>query len=121
METQLQNLNNCNNETVVIAKKTLDKENKKFYWKTGIQAVISTAAITGLFVSGVGLVPISIFSGSVIIGNTLSIWAERKRRKNIKIFYLAIENITKKWTLPIQNWNTAIAHFMIKFERQGNV
>ncbi|WDA54070.1 MAG: hypothetical protein PPFGHCPK_00487 [Spiroplasma endosymbiont of Drosophila atripex] len=87
METQLQNLNNCNNETVVIAKKTLDKENKKFYWKTGIQAVISTAGITGLFVSGVGLVPISIFSGSVIIGNILSIWAERKRRKNVKKFF----------------------------------
>ncbi|BET39401.1 hypothetical protein SAP269_19900 [Spiroplasma ixodetis] len=33
-----------------------------------------------------------------------------------KIFYLAIENITKKWTMPIQNWNTEIAHFMIKFE-----
>ncbi|BET38167.1 hypothetical protein [Spiroplasma ixodetis] len=33
-----------------------------------------------------------------------------------KIFYLAIENITKKWTMPIKNWNTAIAHFMIKFE-----
>ncbi len=72
---------------LLLQKKTLDKENKKFYWKTGIQAVISTAAITGLFVSGVGLVPISIFSGSVIIGNTLSIWAERKRRKNVKKFF----------------------------------
>ncbi|MBP1526887.1 hypothetical protein [Spiroplasma endosymbiont of Dactylopius coccus] len=40
-----------------------------------------------MFVSGVGLVPISIFSGSVIIGNTLSIWAERKRRKNVKKFF----------------------------------
>ncbi len=38
-----------------------------------------------------------------------------------KIFYLAIENITKKWTLPIQNWNTAIAHFMIKFEDRINL
>ncbi|BET39561.1 IS256 family transposase [Spiroplasma ixodetis] len=38
-----------------------------------------------------------------------------------KIFYLAIENITKKWTLPIQNWNTAIAHFMIKFKDRINL
>ncbi|BDT04469.1 hypothetical protein SHM_21150 [Spiroplasma ixodetis] len=38
-----------------------------------------------------------------------------------KIFYLAIENITKKWTSPIQNWNTAIAHFMIKFEDRINL
>ncbi|WP_255495899.1 hypothetical protein [Spiroplasma endosymbiont of Danaus chrysippus] len=26
-----------------------------------------------------------------------------------------------KWTLPIQNWNTAIAHFMIKFEDRINL
>ncbi|BET38431.1 IS256-like element ISSoEn2 family transposase [Spiroplasma ixodetis] len=38
-----------------------------------------------------------------------------------KIFYLAIENITKKWTMPIQNWNTAIAHFIIKFEDRINL
>ncbi|BET38966.1 IS256 family transposase [Spiroplasma ixodetis] len=38
-----------------------------------------------------------------------------------KIFYLVIENITKKWTMPIQNWNTAIAHFMIKFEDRINL
>ncbi|BDT04769.1 hypothetical protein [Spiroplasma ixodetis] len=29
--------------------------------------------------------------------------------------------LTKKWTLPIQNWNTAIAHFMIKFEDRINL
>jgi transposase-like protein len=38
-----------------------------------------------------------------------------------KIFYLAIENIIKKWTMPIQNWNTSIAHFMIKFEDRINL
>ncbi|WP_338980656.1 hypothetical protein [Spiroplasma endosymbiont of Lasioglossum malachurum] len=41
--------------------------------------------------------------------------------KKPQIFYLAIENITKKWTMPIQNWNTAIAHFMIKFEDRINL
>lgn len=33
-----------------------------------------------------------------------------------KTLFLAINYITKKWTMPIQNWNTAMAHFMIKFD-----
>jgi putative transposase len=33
-----------------------------------------------------------------------------------KILYLTIEYITRKWTMPIQNWNVAMAHFMIRFD-----
>ncbi|ROT47043.1 IS256 family transposase [Candidatus Cardinium hertigii] len=33
-----------------------------------------------------------------------------------KILYLTVAYMTKKWTMPIQNWNSARAHFMIKFE-----
>ena len=33
-----------------------------------------------------------------------------------KALYLAITYITKKWTMPIQNWGYAFGHFMIKFE-----
>ena len=33
-----------------------------------------------------------------------------------KSLYLAIDYMTKKWTMPIQNWNEAMAHLMIKFE-----
>lgn len=33
-----------------------------------------------------------------------------------KTLYLTIEYIVRKWTMPIQNWNEAMAHFMIKFE-----
>lgn len=33
-----------------------------------------------------------------------------------KTLYLAIDYITRKWTMPIQNWGIAMAHFMIKFE-----
>jgi len=33
----------------------------------------------------------------------------------LKIFYLALENISKKWTMPIRTWNTAIGQFAIKF------
>ena len=32
-----------------------------------------------------------------------------------KSLYLAIDYMTKKWTMPIQNWNEAMAHLMIKF------
>lgn len=50
----------------------------------------------------------------------------RKVTKNKRVFpndaavfktlYLTIEYITRKWTMPIQNWNEAMAHLMIKFE-----
>jgi transposase-like protein len=50
----------------------------------------------------------------------------RKVTKNKRIFpsdesvfkalYLTIRNITRKWTIPIQNWNETMAHFLIKFE-----
>lgn len=33
-----------------------------------------------------------------------------------KILFLAIENATKKWTMPIANWRQAMARFMIVFE-----
>ena len=33
-----------------------------------------------------------------------------------KTLYLTIEYITRKWSMPIQNWNEAMAHFLIKFE-----
>ena len=50
----------------------------------------------------------------------------RKVTKNKRVFpsdesvfktlYLTIEYITRKWSMPIQNWNQAMAHFFIKFE-----
>jgi putative transposase len=33
----------------------------------------------------------------------------------MKIFYLALENISKKWTMPIRNWSLALNQFAIKF------
>lgn len=32
-----------------------------------------------------------------------------------KLFYLAIRNISKKWTLPIRNWPAALNRFIIEF------
>jgi putative transposase len=34
----------------------------------------------------------------------------------IKAVYLAISNIEKKWTMPIQNWGMILQQFLIKFE-----
>ena len=33
-----------------------------------------------------------------------------------KLFYLAIENISKKWKMPIPNWSAALNRFSIEFE-----
>jgi putative transposase len=33
----------------------------------------------------------------------------------LKIFYMALANISKKWTMPIRTWNAAISQFAIKF------
>ena len=33
-----------------------------------------------------------------------------------KVIYLAIESASKKWTMPIRDWKTALNRFMIEFE-----
>jgi putative transposase len=50
----------------------------------------------------------------------------RKVLKNKRVFpsddaafkqiYLALQNISKKWTMPIRDWKPALARFMIEFE-----
>lgn len=32
-----------------------------------------------------------------------------------KVFYLALNSISRKWTMPIQNWKAALNHFVIMF------
>ncbi len=34
----------------------------------------------------------------------------------IKVVYLAIQEASKRWTMPIQNWKPALNRFMIEFE-----
>ncbi len=34
----------------------------------------------------------------------------------VKLLYMALKHIAKKWTMPIQNWNLAIHQFSIRFE-----
>jgi putative transposase len=33
----------------------------------------------------------------------------------MKIFYMALANISRKWTMPIRTWNAAMSQFAIKF------
>jgi putative transposase len=33
-----------------------------------------------------------------------------------KVMFLAIQNISKKWTMPVQHWRSALTHFAIEFE-----
>jgi putative transposase len=33
----------------------------------------------------------------------------------LKLYYMALERIAKKWTMPIQNWNEALNRFAIEF------
>jgi len=34
----------------------------------------------------------------------------------LKLLYMALENISKRWTMPIQNWRQALNYLAIKFE-----
>jgi putative transposase len=33
-----------------------------------------------------------------------------------KLMYLALRNISQRWTMPIQNWSTALNQFAILFD-----
>ena len=34
----------------------------------------------------------------------------------LKVLYLALQRISKKWTMPISNWKSALNQFAIMFE-----
>lgn len=36
----------------------------------------------------------------------------------LKLFYLAIRNISQKWTMPIKDWKAALNRFSIQFEER---
>ena len=36
----------------------------------------------------------------------------------MKLFYLALRNISKKWTMPIRDWKAALTRFTIQFEER---
>ena len=38
----------------------------------------------------------------------------------IKLIYLGLRNIAKRWTMPIQNWKQALSQLMIRFEERFN-
>jgi len=36
----------------------------------------------------------------------------------LKLFYLALGNISKKWTMPLRDWKSALIRFTIMFEER---
>ena len=36
----------------------------------------------------------------------------------LKVIYLAIQPVSRKWTMPIRNWKAAMNRFIIEFEEQ---
>ena len=36
----------------------------------------------------------------------------------LKLFYLALANISKKWTMPLRDWKSALTRFTIQFEER---
>lgn len=65
----------------------------------------------------------AIYTTNAIESLNSVIRAATKRRKlfptdesAIKVIYLAINAASKKWTMPIRNWRTALNRFMIEFE-----
>jgi len=38
----------------------------------------------------------------------------------LKLFYLALRNISRKWTMPIRDWKAALTRFTIQFEDRMN-
>ncbi len=36
----------------------------------------------------------------------------------VKVFYLALRNISKKWTMLIRDWKAALSRFTIQFEER---
>ena len=35
---------------------------------------------------------------------------------SLKLFYLALNNNSKKWTMPLRDWKAALTRFSIQFE-----
>ena len=35
-----------------------------------------------------------------------------------KLFYLALSNISQKWTMPIRDWKAALNRFTIQFDER---
>jgi putative transposase len=36
----------------------------------------------------------------------------------LKLFYLAMQNISKKWTMPVRDWKSALNRFTIQFDER---
>ena len=66
-----------------------------------------------------------IYTTSVIESIDMSLRKVTKTRSSFptdeavsKLFYLALNNISKKWTMPLRDWKGALNRFTIQFEER---
>jgi len=50
--------------------------------------------------------------------NNLSVVEKLMQDAALKVVFLAIEAVSKNWTMPIRNWKPALNRFIIEFEEQ---
>jgi putative transposase len=69
----------------------------------------------------------AIYTTNAIESLNSVIRSSTKRRKlfpsddsAMKVVYLAIQNASRKWTMPIQNWKLAMNHFAVQFADRIN-
>jgi putative transposase len=65
----------------------------------------------------------AIYTTNAIESLNNSLWKVTKNRNSfpsdeavIKLLYMVLRNIMKKWTMPIRNWSLAVHQFSIHFE-----
>lgn len=63
---------------------------------------------------GAEVSPSLIFSVSDAVADEVKTWQSRP----LKLLYLALCNISKRWTLPIRDWKAALNRFTIQFEER---
>jgi transposase-like protein len=65
------------------------------------------------------------FQSRIGIVHFFAIWSKTRRsfptdESVMKVLYLALHQIAKKWTMPIRDWKQAMTQFMLLFgERLG--
>jgi putative transposase len=65
----------------------------------------------------------AIYTTNAIESLNMSLWKVTKNRGSfpndearMKLLFLAMKNISKKWTMPIREWKSALNQFTILFE-----
>jgi len=49
-------------------------------------------------------------------GSILHAYSHPNENSLLKLLYMGIQNASKKWTMPLQNWNLTLSQLSIYFE-----